>query len=378
MHRQPPGLENPPKGTHTVNTKKVVALCAAMGVTVAGLSLATPAFADPVSNSVVLVGSDTLQDVSNALANGTSISGASVRVTSNGNTIGSYDAFGSTSIQTKPSGPYFARPSGSGDGVKALSRSIDGANYSSSGNSTPAVAIAGQIDIARSSSGPGAATNASGALEYFPFARDAVSYAFLGTGLDQLTTSQLTQIYQCTLTVVNGTTVIPVLPQAASGTRKFFLSAIGNPTLGACVQQTTFAENDGTVLTTAGQLIPFSVASWIAQKNVTPAPDRTGSAILGSAEGATAPYTGTGTNLSANPTYYADSTWGRDTYVVVEYARVDPSSATFDANLSALMDPTKAKSLTNFGSGSATAGAVKKKFGFLAPSSTTPIRANLS
>jgi hypothetical protein len=321
-----------------VKTKKAAALCAVVGVALAGLVVSTPANADPVSSSYVLAGSDTL------------------------------------------AGPYFARPAGSGDGVRALSRSIDGAAYSVPGNTTPGVAITGQVDIARSSSGPGGAANTSGPLAYIPFGRDAVSYAIApgtATGLEQLSTAQLTQIYNCTLTTVNGVAVSPVLPQSASGTRKFFLAAIGNPTLGACVNQSTLAETDGTVLTTPGQIIPFSVASWVAQKNGA-AQNRTGTAVLGSAEGATAPYTGTGNALVPNPAYYGDSTWGRDTYVVVEFARINASSPTFDAGLAALVDPTKAKSLTNFGSTAGTSGAVKAKFGFLAPSSNTIQRANLS
>lgn len=360
--------------------KKAAAVCAVVGTAVAGLVLATPANADPVSNSYVLVGSDTLQDVSNALANGTQLTGPFVRSTTNLGAIGSYDAFGSAAIQTKTNGAYFARPAGSGDGVKALSRSIDGNPFSVSGNTTPGVSISGQVDIARSSSGPGAAQNASGPLAYVPFGRDAVSFAIApGTaaGLEQLSTAQLTQIYNCSLTTVNGVAVKPVLPQAASGTRKFFLSAIGVTTPGSCVNASSLAENDGTVITDPGQIIPFSVASWIAQKSGA-AQDRTGTSTLGSALGSTAPTTGSGTAIAPNPTYYNNATWGRDTYLVVEYARVDASSAKYDAGLAELVDATKAKSLANFGTGPATAGAVKSKFGFLAPSSTTPIRANLS
>ena len=354
---------------------KAVAVCAALGVAVAGLAFAAPSYADPVSSSYVLVGSDTLQDSGNALANGTSISGASVRVTAGARQIGSFDAFGSAAVQTKPNGPYYARPAGSGDGVKALSRSIDGQPFSVSGNATPAVKITGQVDIARSSSAPGSAANPSGVLAYVPYGRDALSYAYAGTGLGEITAAQLKSIYECTLTSVNGVAVKPVLPQSASGTRKFFLSAIGNPTLGSCVSLTSFAENDGTVIATAGQIIPFSVASWIAQSNGA-AQDRTGSASLGSPLAGIAPTTGTGTSLAANPAFYSNATFGRDTYLVVENARIDPNDAKFDAALYALVDPSKAKSLSNFGASAASAGAVKKKFGFLAPSSETVIRAN--
>jgi len=373
-----PDVTTNPKG-NSVKIKKAAALCAVVGAALAGVSLAVPANADPVSSSYVLAGSDTLQDVANALSNGTTVTGVNVRTLSASGPVASYDAFGGSAIQTKPNGPFFARPAGSGDGVKALSRSIDGAQFSVSGNTTPATSITGQVDIARSSSGPGTAANASGPLAYIPFGRDAVSYAIApgtATGLEQLSTAQLTQIYNCTLTSVNGVAVSPVLPQSASGTRKFFLAAINVTTPGACVNQSTLPENDGTVLGTAGQIIPFSVASWVAQKNGA-APNRTGTAVLGSAEGTTAPYTGT-TTLTPNPAYYADSTWGRDVYVVVEFARIDNTSATYDAGLAALVDPTKAKSLTNFGSTAGTSGAVKVKFGFQAPSSTSILRANLS
>ncbi|GAA3883879.1 substrate-binding domain-containing protein [Leifsonia kafniensis] len=361
-----------------MKSRKALALCAVVGVTIAGLALSAPAQADPVSNSYALVGSDTLQDAGNALANGTNVTGTRVRaVAADGTSIGSFDAFGSAAIQTKSSGVYFARPAGSGDGVKALSRSIDGAPYSVAGNTTPAISITGQVDIARSSSGPAsAAIDPNGLLAYVPFGRDALSYAYNGTGLDQLTGAQLKNIYECTLTVVNGVTVTPVLPQSGSGTAKFFLGAIGNPTLGSCVVPNV-AENDGTVLNAAGKIVPFSVASWVAQKNGA-AQNRTGTAtLLGSTQGATAAFTGSGSSLVPNSAYYANSTWGRDTYVVVEYARIT-AGAQFDAGLAALVDRTKAKSLTNFAASITTSGAVKTKFGFLAPSDTTTIRAKLS
>jgi ABC-type phosphate transport system substrate-binding protein len=374
-----------------VKNIKAAAICAVVGVALAGVAIASPAIADPASNSYSLVGSDTLQDVSNALVNGTAISGASVRtLTSAGDTLGSFDAFGSATIQTKPSGVYFGRPNGSGDGVKALSRSIDGAPYTPASGLASATVITGQVDIARSSSGPGAAANASGVLAYVPFGRDALAYAYNGTSaaLGSITAAQLTQIYSCVAgaNVINGVTVQPLLPQSGSGTRKFFLGAIGvtdNAALVSCVTNNganpTFAsvnENDGTALSVAGEIAPFSVASFVAQSN-NAAQNRIGTAQLGSPTG-TAPYTGTGTALVPNAAYYSNSTFGRDTYMVVEYARIDSTNAKFEQSLADLVNPAKAKSLTNFGAGSTTSGAVKSKFGFLAPSSTTILRANAS
>ena len=346
-----------------MKSKKVIAFGAILGTAAIGcLAFAVPASADPVSNSYVLAGSDTLQDSTNALINGTGITTSNVRVLA---------AFGSASIQTKPGGVYFARPAGSGDGVHALQASIDGTSFSISGNSTPAVPIPGAVDIARSSGGP-TNPNASGRLAFVPYGRDAVSYAYKGgsAALASIPTADLKLIYQCDATTLAAYgTPTPVLPQTSSGTRKFFLTAIGSPALGSCVVNGVRAgdavqENDGSQIN-ANEIIPFSVASYYAQStNV--AQNRTNGSTLGTPLGATTP-------LSAgapNPAYYSDTHWGRDTYLVVEFARL----AT-DPGLAALVDPTKAKSLTNFSSGNATAGAVKAKYGFLAPSSTTVIRA---
>ena len=115
-----------------MNKKKVIAAAAAFGVAASLLAVAAPANAEPVSNSYAVVGSDTLQDVLNALSNGTSISGASVRSSAGGpSSSRPFDATGSSSIVTKPGGVRFGRPNGSGDGVRALSRSIDGQPYTS-------------------------------------------------------------------------------------------------------------------------------------------------------------------------------------------------------------------------------------------------------
>lgn len=371
---------------------QAAAICAVVSVALAGVAVAVPAYADPVSNSYTLVGSDTLQDVSNALVNGTSISGSTVRAaTSTGTTLGSFDAFGSPTIQTKSGGKYFGRPSGSGDGVKALSRSIDGNSYTNvNGVATPS--IFNQVDIARSSSGPSlTATNTSGVLAYIPFGRDAVTYAFNGTAatIGGISLAQLTQIYTCSAgaNVINGVTVQPLLPQLGSGTRKFFLGAIGVPDNSALISCVTNSganpgyaavqENDGTALTAVGMIAPFSVASYVAQNNQA-APDRTGSADLGAPFGV-APYSGSGLTVAPNPAYYADTTWGRNTFMVVEYARIDSTNLSkFDQGLTDLVNPGKAKSLTNFSAGSTTSGSVKAKFGFLPASSTTIIRANAS
>jgi ABC-type phosphate transport system substrate-binding protein len=364
-----------------VKIKKIVALSTVAGLALAGLAF-TSASAEPVANSYVLVGSDTLQDSTNALTNGSNASGSFVRILANGSSLGNFDAFGGAAIQTKPNGPFFGRPAGSGAGVTALRASITGNPYSAGGtNTTPAKVITGQVDIARSSSGPGSNANAAGQLLYVPYARDAVAYAYKGgtAAWANLTAAQLKQIYDGTLTSVDGVAIKPRLPQAGSGTRNFFLPAIGyasGTTVAPGVSDVgnATAENDASVLG-AGEIIPFSVASWVAQANgVTGTNSTTTAGVqIGSPIAGTVPFTGTAPALVPNATYYANAAFGRDTYLVVEYARV-VAGAKFDAGLAKLVDGSTA-SLNNFGGLANTPGAVKKKFGFLAPSTTTAQRA---
>lgn len=360
---------------------RFAAVTAALGVVVAGGIVATSAQAEVVSNSYVMVGSDTLQDAANALANGTTVTGPRVRVTtSNGDTIGSFDAFPSSGagsqIQTKSGGPFFARPAGSGAGVTALRASITGAAYGPAGATK---VITGQVDIARSSSGPGANQNADGKLAYVPFGRDALSYIYKGgtAAWANLTAAQLKQVYEGTLTSIDGVAVNPRLPQSGSGTRSFFLTAIGNPTLKAGIDtNNTTAENDATVLA-AGEIIPFSVASWTAQVTGAAGVNTIAASTnvsLGSAVAGVAPVTGSGTTTVPNAAYYSNGTFGRDTYLVVERARITQGDPKFDSALAALVDPSVTSSLTNFtGTFSGTTRRVKEKFGFLAPSQTAPI-----
>jgi len=357
---------------------------------ISAFGVANTAFAEPVSQSYVVVGSDTLQDVLNGLANGTSVSGASVRSTAGTMAIGSFDATGTTSIQTKPSGPRFGRPNGSGDGVKALSRSIDGAPYTSATVGSPAaVVITGQVDIARSSSG--ATQVADGALRYIPFGRDALSYAHSGgsnTAFDNIDQATLKGLFECTITQVGGVTVAPVVPQSGSGTRKDWLSKIGvteasmpEVSEGGCVQ--VGQEHDTTTLSNgtpfpANAVTAMSAAQWVAQ-NTGAGINRIGAGVkIGSPVAGVLPTTGSGTATAPNPAFYSNTTWGRDTYIVVENARVTVGDAKYDANLANVVS-TAATKLGNITSSlPGQAGSAKKKYGFLAPTNTTPFRAALA
>jgi ABC-type phosphate transport system substrate-binding protein len=355
-----------------VTSKKAIALCATVGVAISGFVIATPAMADPVSNSYSITGSDTLEDVVSSLANGTSITGSAVRAKVNGGTIGSFDATGSPYITAKSGGVRFGRPNGSGDGVKALSRSIDGGTYTSGSVGSPTnVVITDQVDIARSSSA--GVSNAAGELLYVPFGRDAIAYAYKGaaTGIDAITVSQMKSLYECTPGFKIGTTTVtPIIPQSGSGTRKDFLSKINvtetamlTVAEGGCVVEGQ--EHDATILT-AESVMPMAVSRWVAM-NTGASYDKRGTGTLGSLVAGVVPVTGTGTSMVPNAPYYADATWGRDTYLVVENARVDSTNAKFDAGLFALVDPTQPQSLANTSVIVSRSGAVKKKFGFLAP-----------
>ena len=260
---------------------------------------ALPAYADPATSYPELagVGSDTIQDVMNGMA-------AAINTSAGSNLIGSYDAVDPTSqqsfsqnstvkIQTKSGGVIFARPNGSGDGAKALSYSNTGSLYNTSN-------IAGQVDFSRSSGGPAAVGDTSGALQYIPFAKDNVTYAVsaasdfprnipLGNGTEDPSALTLYNIYHCTYTTfknsTNGTvTITPKVPQLASGTRNFWMTKVGitNALLADgqssdCVNDTTatgnnqagtmIEEHNGTTITGAGDIVPFSISQYIAQGN---------------------------------------------------------------------------------------------------------------
>ncbi|WP_262059396.1 Ig-like domain repeat protein [Streptomyces sp. STR69] len=311
------------------------------------LALASPASADPTPvgtfRQLVGVGSDTTQDVTNALAgdtvNGTSYSATGVKST-NGAGIASYDAIEpgtgatGTKITTRTGGTTFLRPNGSGAGRTALSESLTG-DLDSSGAS-----VKGQVDFARSSGGP---SSSGTSLTYIPMARDAVGVAVKGSGLDTLTVKQLHDVYIGALTVVNGQTVHPKIPQSGSGTRKFFLNAIGVADNDVPVSIGVVQENQANAaLTEDGALVPFSVGSWIAQNNgVSPDYSKTAAAAGGHLasvqlpgdDGATSPVTTVNGKLAPVNAYYENATFGRDVYNVVPSRAIDPTSIFYDKDL---------------------------------------------
>jgi hypothetical protein len=370
-----------------VISKKVIALCAVVGVAVSGYAFAVPATAEPVSNSFTIVGSDTLEDAVNAIANGSSLGGATVRASSAGANIGSFDATGSVTIITKPYGVRFARPNGSSDGVLALSKSISGAGYTSktAANVMPLTVITGEVDIARSSSKGTVVTG--GALLQIPFGRDAFTYAYDSTNTDPdlayIALADMKLIYECDGATLSKYSITQaVIPQAGSGTRKDFLKKLNiedNATFTdrSCV--VVGQEHDASTLTST-QIMPMAASRWVAMNTGASYAKKTPTTIVGSLVAGQLAVTGEGINMAPNAAYYNDTTWGRDTYLVVEAARLDPANeAKYSAALAQLLDPDRSQSLANVTfTGVSKAGTLKGKFGFVAPIDTAPSLINVA
>ncbi|WP_079125293.1 substrate-binding domain-containing protein [Streptomyces lushanensis] len=286
-----------------MNVKSRMRTAAAAGATVLGLSLLTaPASADPVPASdyrqLVGVGSDTTQDIGNALGlTFADSNGPSSRL------IASYDAVGTTPIKTRVLGCVIARPNGSSPGIDALRNAIS--------------ASTGCIDFARSSRGP--VDLSTTRLTWIPFAKDAVTAVVRSDSpLNDavgFNTGQLRTIYSCAKTTHNGVALTPLLPHPGSGTRTFFLDKIGltEAQVGACVNGTV-QPNDGLALDTAGDIAPYSVAQYIAQTSDV-ATDRHGDTVLTRVDGVT-PRNASGT-LNVNFPY------NRDVYNVVPTAKLN-------------------------------------------------------
>lgn len=327
-------------------------------IAVAGVALSTmPAIADPAAGTFPTyagVGSDTTQDAVGGLAS--VISG-----------MGSYDAIGTANLQTRSGGPSYVRPNGSGNGVKALSASVNSTGV----KLWNGVTITGQVDFARSSSGP---STAGTELTYIPFAKDAVSYAInassdfptnVAIGSDADTTGfTLKNIYKCNVTSFNNAagdpiTIRPLLPQTGSGTRSFWLSTLGltETSKGACVTDlnNTVQEHSGAQVTGVGDIAPFSIAQFIAQGNHNALPtavnERRNAVILGSISG-TKPVINNAGVVELNTAFPVT----RNVYNVVETARITVGDAKYDAGLAAMFAGTT--------SSVCSAGATIKQYGF--------------
>jgi ABC-type phosphate transport system substrate-binding protein len=257
---------------------------AAAAATVTALAVA-PAMADPPAHvtphpqDVVGVGSDTIEFLLDQFS-----VDFNQGLPKSAPHLYSYDATGSVNIPLKSGCKAIARPDGSSAGIASL--------VSEEGATTGGHPC---LDFARSSRNrePTDPAYAKGGISFVALAGDAVTYA-TEPGSDapsNLTTAQLDAIYTCKDTnwkQVGGKSgaIHPFLPQTGSGTRSFFLTAVGSGTAitpGPCVSwgQTssnpvgTIQENEGVnnlfKSDAKGLIFPYSVGKYIAQVYHSPA-----------------------------------------------------------------------------------------------------------
>jgi ABC-type phosphate transport system substrate-binding protein len=262
-------------------------------------------------------------------------------------TIVSFDAYpqgGTTTnpgcITTETGGPSFDRPNSTTAGLAALYDEVEGTGFENTSGSctgTPVV-ITNQINFARAARGE---KTAGSTLTFIPFARDAVAYMYYSptgsTALASLTKAQLTGIYSGTITKIGTENIDPCLTISGSSPRSNLETAIGvsdataeSNATPACAQ---IQQNSGNAFYTFAKtlpngtdaLIPISAGDWIGQANGNSvdqsATARANGVALGSVtDGSTnlgLPYTGSGSSLSPNTTYYQDSLFGYNIYTVV-------------------------------------------------------------
>ncbi len=326
--------------------RSVAALAAAASLGSLLVSTTSPAGADP-RPVLIGVGSDTTQDVMNGLA-GVGLN-PTIPLVAGARVLASFDAIvggmTGTCITPRPGAPTFDRPNGSSNGRRALSRAIDGTLFTVTGSGCPVPggsSLSGIIDFARSSAGPAAG---GGPLMYLPLGRDALSFAYSAPALPagqspvtSLTTAQLTSLFSTGPQTINGVNVIPCSIQTGSGTFQSWNTAIGvTPAQMATASATcgaTLQENDGNALRTrantfAGSqvVVGFSAANFIAQSNGQTTSQLTlGGVDLGeivtTGGNLGKPYTGTGSSLAPNAGFYADTTFGRTVYNVVQGSKI--------------------------------------------------------
>lgn len=241
---------------------KYSVLGAALAAGVLAATLASPAAADPTPQpkDIVGVGSDTSQFALNYLADGVVVGGAftpGFNGAASGARLVSFDALvpGNTNqIVLKAGTSPINRPNGSGSGKALLYGAGNNAN----------------VNFARSSSGPSSAENAAG-LWHVPFAVDGLKLAVAtnSNAPASITGAQLVDIYKGNITNwsqiggQNGV-IVPMVPQAGSGTRSFFESQLkalnGNVavTYGPNVVDTVQEHDDAPIAADPNAVAPFS------------------------------------------------------------------------------------------------------------------------
>lgn len=266
-------------------------LLAAAGLALLGAGVASPVSADPTTTPRLVngMGSDTTFRVMNGIS-----------TLPAGSQIASWDPTGSATVDTGKAGcATVARANGSGAGRTALLNDTNGC-----------------LQFARSSS-----FSANANLSYYPLAEDGFTYAVTQNSSipKDLTKAQVVSIFKCE---VPG--YVPVLPQTGSGSRADWITHIfGNSTfprtdgtdtscyLGAGIDNAVLPqEHDGRQLTST-QIMPYSVANWIAQMNGV-LTDVRGNAVL--------PLYDTGSGLTSPVMLNPNGAFTRTVYNVVRRA----------------------------------------------------------
>src|SRR6266700_628356 len=222
----------------------------------------------PVAKDAVGVGSDTIQNVFDQFAvdYNKTVSATATHLYSWDATNPLTGALGD-SIAEKVGCAHIPRPDGSSAGITQLI--------------TFAKSSTGQFctSFARSSRARGSSDPpfAAGGIAFVDLGGDAVTWSAQATtnAPATLTTAQLAAIYNCTDTnwsQVGGKNapIHAFIPQSGSGTRSFFLSAIGVANPGACVSDAngTLEENEGVnpVLKDPDAIFPYSIGKYIAER----------------------------------------------------------------------------------------------------------------
>ncbi|GAA1970696.1 hypothetical protein [Catenulispora subtropica] len=229
-----------------------VAGLAAVAATVTPASADPPVGTTPAASDIVSVGSDTIQAFDNGLSTAYNATGPASKYYS-------WDATPAGNITPKSGASTIARPNGSSQGISALNANT-----------------AATVDIARASRGP-----QTGTTDWFiPFAVDAVGWSAYtgGNAPSALTSAELTGIYNCTYTTWDSLPTHPTashdtikvyIPQSGSGTRSFFLGALGiTASSEPCWQATTPEENEGTDPVFTGNvdaIFPYSLSHYVGQ-----------------------------------------------------------------------------------------------------------------
>jgi hypothetical protein len=386
----------------TSATTKRLAFAVAATAMIGSAVMSGSATADPKQfTAAVGTGSDTTQDVMNAMAgfsNGVNYTPIQSSVASGQRQVISFDALApagvsGTCITTKLGAPTMHRPNGSTEGRRALSRSLDGTNYSldTSCNPTGPVDVSGLVEFARSSSGPAAGDTGTD-LTYIPFGRDAMSFGYYkantGAGftapVTSLTRAQLTSLFTTGPQTIGGVRLVPCGIQLGSGTYAFWqtvttasaaqeasATTLCNNLLGTNVRS---QESSGADLKARGDalaavageadsqvVIGFSAGQYIAKSNGA-APGAPPAGVFmgaisdnGSGVNLGVPVQGTAPNLTPVSSFFNASIFGRNIFNVFPTAVVTSLFGNDDIK-SLFVGPTSAICLNT---------AVVERFGFL-------------